>query len=37
MKKSNMTELDPVYVDRIIDRWERFTGKKAVKIDGCTK
>lgn len=32
-----MTELDPVYVDRIIDRWERFTGKKAVKIDGCTK
>lgn len=32
-----MTELDPVYVDRIIDRWERFTGKKAVKIDGGTK
>lgn len=32
-----MTELDPVYVDRIIDRWERFTGQKAVKIDGSTK
>lgn len=26
-----MAELDPRYVDRIIDRWERFTGQKAVK------
>jgi site-specific DNA-methyltransferase (adenine-specific) len=26
-----MCELDPKYVDVIIDRWEKFTGKKAVK------
>ena len=27
-----MMELDPKYVDVIIDRWEQFTGKKAVLI-----
>lgn len=27
-------ELDPHYCDVIIDRWEKFTGKKAVKVDG---
>jgi len=26
-------ELDPVYVDVIIDRWEQFTGQKAVLLD----
>jgi site-specific DNA-methyltransferase (adenine-specific) len=26
-------ELDPKYVDVIIDRWETFTGEKAVKIN----
>lgn len=25
-------ELDPHYVDVIIDRWENFTGKKAKRI-----
>lgn len=25
-------ELDPAYIDVIIDRWERYTGEKAVKI-----
>ena len=25
-------ELDPRYVDAAIDRWEKFTGQKAVKI-----
>jgi DNA modification methylase len=25
-------EIDPLYVQVIIDRWEKFTGKKAVKI-----
>lgn len=29
-----MMELDPKYVDVIINRWETFTGKKAVKIEG---
>ena len=28
-----MMELDPKYVDVIIERWEQFTGKKAVKIE----
>ena len=27
-----MMELSPQYVDVIIDRWEKFTGQKAVKI-----
>ena len=26
-------ELDPKYVDVIIQRWEKFTGQKAVKIN----
>ena len=29
-----MMELDPHYVDVIIARWEQFTGKKAVLING---
>lgn len=28
-----MMELDPKYVDVIINRWETFTGEKAVKIN----
>ena len=31
-RKCYMMELDPKYVDVIIDRWETFTGEKAVKI-----
>lgn len=30
-----MMELDPKYVDIIIDRWETLTGKKAVLLDEC--
>ena len=33
-RKCYMMEYDPVYVDVIIQRWENFTGKKAVKIEG---
>lgn len=29
-----MMELDPHYCDIIIERWERFTGERAVKVDG---
>lgn len=29
-----MMELDPHYVDVIIDRWEQLTGEKAVLLDG---
>ncbi|EGP0010242.1 TPA: DNA modification methylase [Enterococcus faecium] len=32
-KKAFLMELDPRYVDVIIDRWEEFTGKKAVKLN----
>ena len=28
-----MMELDPKYVDVIIERWEKFTGEKAVKLN----
>jgi DNA modification methylase len=27
-----MMELDPHYADVIIERWEKFTGQKAIKI-----
>ena len=33
-RKAFMMELDPHYVDVIVKRWENFTNKKAVKIDG---
>lgn len=33
-RKCYMMELDPKYVDVIIERWENFTGQKAVKIEG---
>jgi DNA modification methylase len=29
-----MMELDPRYIDVIIDRWETFTGKKAILLNG---
>ena len=31
-RKCYMMELDPHYVDVIIDRWEKFTDKKAIKL-----
>jgi site-specific DNA-methyltransferase (adenine-specific) len=27
-------EYDPHYIDVIIERWETFTGQKAIKIGG---
>ena len=33
-RKCRMMELDPHYVDVIIQRWESLTGEKAVLIDG---
>ena len=33
-RKCYMMELDPHYVDVIIQRWENFTGEKAVKVNG---
>lgn len=32
-RKCYMMELDPKYVDVIINRWETFTGEKAIKIN----
>jgi DNA modification methylase len=32
-RKCYMAELDPKYCDVIIERWENFTGKKAVRIE----
>lgn len=31
-RRCRMVELDPVYCDVIVDRWEKLTGKRAVKI-----
>ena len=33
-RKCFMMELDPHYVDVIIARWEQFTGRKAVLLNG---
>lgn len=33
-RKCYMMELDPIYVDVVVTRWEDFTGKKAKLIDG---
>jgi len=33
-RKCYMMELDPIYVDVIVKRWEDFTGKKAKLING---
>lgn len=32
-RKAYCMELDPKYVDVAIDRWEKFTGQKAVKLN----
>ena len=32
-RKCYMMELDPHYVDVIVERWENFTGKKAIKLN----
>ena len=32
-RKAYCMELDPRYVDAAIDRWEKFTGQKAVKLN----
>ena len=31
-RKCYMMELDPHYIDVIIQRWENFTGEKAIKL-----
>ena len=33
-RRCRMMELDPHYADVIIDRWEKFTGKEAVRDEG---
>ena len=33
-RKSHILELDPKFCDVIIQRWEDFTGKKAIKDHG---
>ena len=32
-RKAYCMELDPKYVDAAVDRWEKFTGQKAVKLN----
>ena len=33
-RKCYAMELSPVYCDLAVERWENFTGQKAVKLDG---
>ena len=30
-----LMELDPPYCDVIVERWEKFTGRKSERISGC--
>ncbi len=32
-RQAYLMELDPKYVDVIINRWEEFTGKEAIKLN----
>ena len=32
-RNCRMMELDPAYVDVILDRWEKLTGEKAIRIN----
>ena len=32
-RKCYMMEYDPHYMDVIIERWENFTGEKAIKLN----
>lgn len=32
-RKCHMMEFDPRYVDVIIERWEKLTNKKAIKLN----
>ena len=34
-RKCRMMEIDPIYCQVIIDRYEKFTGKKAIKMEFC--
>ena len=34
-RKCRMIEIDPIYCQVIIDRWEKLTGKTAVKLENC--
>jgi DNA modification methylase len=36
-RRGRLVELDPHYCDVIIQRWENFTGKKAVLLNGQSK
>lgn len=33
-RRCKMMEYDPIYADVIVDRWEQFTGEKAVLLNG---
>ncbi|MCL2469123.1 MAG: site-specific DNA-methyltransferase [Alphaproteobacteria bacterium] len=35
-RRARLIELDPVYCDLIISRWERVSGRKALLADGRT-
>lgn len=34
-RKCRMMEIDPIYCQVIIDRWEKITNKKATKLENC--
>jgi len=36
-RRAFLMELDPLYSDVIVQRWEKFTGKKAQRVEAVTK
>ena len=33
-RSARLIEIDPIYCQVILDRWQAFTGKRAVRVDG---
>ena len=36
-RKAYLMELDPLYCDVIVQRWEQFTGKKAERVEAAAQ
>ena len=36
-RKSYLMEVDPLYCDVIVQRWEKFTGKKAERVESAVE
>jgi len=35
-RRAHLMEIDPLYCDVIVERWQNFTNKKAILADNCS-